>query len=223
MNTRYSRNYNTISIEQQKKLAKYNILVIGLGGLGSHIIEGLTRLGIQNIGICDYDVSEESNINRQLLVFENNLNLPKTKLATQRILDINGKCKIKVYQKFYNKQIQQDLHEYDLIIDCLDNNIVSNQLLEICIKANKNIIYGSIAGDYGYVGVINNDNNIFNYLNYNLKGIENMVGNPYYIVSLVASIQLKLALKVLFNEKYIKKGFYYIDLKELSIEKITFE
>ncbi|MDL2211933.1 ThiF family adenylyltransferase [Erysipelotrichaceae bacterium OttesenSCG-928-M19] len=219
---RYLRNQNSISKAEQTILLKKSILVIGLGGLGSHIIEGLARIGIKKIGLCDDDVIEESNLNRQLLALENNLGQTKLELAKQRIKAINSQIEITCYaNKYPNQEISYDFKEYDLVIDCLDSIEIRKQLEEECIKENKTLIYGTIAGDYGYFGIINQTNRLLVEQHNSHNSIEQQLGNPYYIVSLVAGLQLTLTIKVLLNKNYLKNGFYVIDLQNLSIDEVV--
>jgi len=218
---RYSRNENTISKKQQALLAKIKVLVIGAGGLGSHVIEGLARMGIMEIGICDYDVFEESNLNRQILALEKTIDQSKCQVAKERINAINSEIVVHAYQdKYPSKQILNDFESYDIVIDCLDNIPIRKQLEVDCLRYDKKLIYGTIAGNFGYFGVISASNRLMDFQTETGDGIEKILGNPYYIVSVVASMQLLLLAKVIFEQEYLKSGFYVIDLIDMSIDKI---
>ena len=67
---RYKRNYSTISLEQQQILQQSVITVIGCGGLGGFIIEGLARSGVGTLRLVDFDTFDVSNLNRQLFATE---------------------------------------------------------------------------------------------------------------------------------------------------------
>jgi molybdopterin/thiamine biosynthesis adenylyltransferase len=221
---RFARNKNTISIQQQEILANKKVLVIGSGGLGSHVIEGLTRIGIENIGVCDFDIIEESNLNRQLLALEDSIGHNKAMLAKERILMINKNVIVNVYvNKYPNQTIINDLKYYDLIIDCLDSIEMRKQLEKDVLAVNKELIYGSIAGSYGYFGLINKNNQLM--INQLLQGqsIEKILGNPYYTVASLAALQLKLAIDYLLDKEIFQKGFYVLDLIDFTIDKIEIE
>lgn len=218
---RFSRNKSTISLKQQELLSIKKVLVVGLGGLGSHVIEGLTRLGITKLGICDYDVSETSNLNRQLLVTEQTIGISKVKLALERIKAINSEVEVTTYQQAYpNAKILEDLKQYDLVIDCLDSIAIRQVLEKDCINANKKVVYGTIAGNFGYFGVISQNNQLMSMQESNTESIEKVLGNVYYTVSIVASMQILLATKVLLNKEYLENGFHTIDLDDISIDHV---
>lgn len=220
---RYLKNHSTITHEQQQTIASTRVLVIGLGGLGGVVVEGLARIGFLNIGICDKDVFEESNLNRQLLATEKTIGMSKVEVAKQRIYDINSNIHIQCYEcAFPSQRIVYDLMEYDLVIDCLDNTNDRKLLANVCIENKIAMIHGAIMGEYGYLSVITLHNQFLNYqINENNSNEE--YGNPYYTVVCVGSLQVNLAIKYILNQEYLKKGFYYVDLKNMQIEKIEIE
>jgi len=218
---RFARNKQSISETQQEQLAQKKVLVIGCGGLGTHVLEGLARIGLTHIGFCDYDVFEVSNLNRQLNALESTIGESKALMACARIKSINSAIKCKVYtDKYPSSAILDDLPGYDLVIDCLDSIATRKQLEIDCLKFGKTLIHGTIAGHYGYFGVITKDNQLMAMQANQDDSIEKQLGNPYYIVATVASMQVMLATRVLLGQSYHKNGFYVIDLADLSIDKI---
>ncbi len=217
---RFSKNHSTISKKEQQKLKDSKMLVIGLGGLGGIVTEGLIRLGLYNIGICDFDLVDESNLNRQILSYEDNIGKNKREECKRNLLRINKDIKVTSYDKLTkeNKVLINDLKDYDIVIDCLDNYESRKFLHELCLEKNIPLIYGAIAGDYGYLSVSTRSNTL---LLDDKKGIEDELGNPFYTPAIIGSMQIKLALDVLFNKEYIVNGFYYIDLNTFMIEKIN--
>ncbi|HAE22694.1 MAG TPA: thiamine biosynthesis protein ThiF, partial [Spirochaetaceae bacterium] len=81
---RYARNAGSLGIEGQKALHNARVLVVGCGGLGGHLIEGLARLGVGYIVAVDPDCFDESNLNRQILCTTENLGKPKADEAARR-------------------------------------------------------------------------------------------------------------------------------------------
>jgi len=218
---RFARNKHSITATQQEQLAQKKVLVVGCGGLGTHVLEGLARIGIKQLGFCDYDVFEATNLNRQLNALEHTIGKSKALVAYERIKSINSEIESKVYtDKYPSPTILDDLPVYDLVIDCLDS-IATRKKLEIdCLKLGKTLIYGAIAGHYGYFGVITKDNPLIAMQENQGESIEKQLGNPYYTVATIASMQLMLAIRVLLNQAYHKNGFYVFDLADLSIDKI---
>ena len=82
---RYKRNYKTISLEQQQILAQSTITVIGCGGLGGFIIEGLARSGVGKVRLVDFDTFDVSNLNRQLFSTEAAVGASKLEQAVARV------------------------------------------------------------------------------------------------------------------------------------------
>lgn len=218
---RFARNKCTINDQEQALLASKKVLVIGSGGLGSHVCEGLSRIGITHIGICDFDTIETSNLNRQLLALESTIDIEKAILAKKRMQEINSDIQVKTYiSKYPSQEILDDMSSYDIVIDCLDSIETRKILEQDCVSRNLPLIYGTIAGSYGYFGVITKDNLLVKLQQKRGESIEKVLGNPYYTVAIMAALQLKLCIDVLLNRDVFTKGFYTIDLIDFSIDKI---
>ena len=88
-----------IGVDGQKKLLISKVFIIGMGGLGSPISMYLAAAGIGTLGIADFDNIEISNLQRQLLFDEKNINKPKVKIAKKKLLSLNPNLKINIYKK----------------------------------------------------------------------------------------------------------------------------
>ncbi len=232
MDNRYARNFGTLTEEGQKLIHSKKILVIGAGGLGGFVIEGLARMGVKTIGVCDCDVFEESNLNRQLLSNEEVIGQQKAIIARKRIHLIDKTINVTTYMEaFPNDQITDDIQKYDLVIDCLDNLKTRFTLENYCIEHNKLLIHGAIGGYYGTVGVVSPENRILSKLAQTadieedddieiLETVDMRMGNPFAIVAVVAALEVHLALRVLIGQDYLKKGMYHIDIQNFSIDEI---
>lgn len=105
------------------QLQNSNILLVGLGGVGSYAGEFLVRAGIGKITIIDGDVVDPTNINRQLQALHSTIGQSKALLLLNRFKDINPDLQIKMYEKFMEPEdmIRLIEHEnYDFILDCID-------------------------------------------------------------------------------------------------------
>src|SRR6056297_2148880 len=80
-----------------EKLHQTNITVVGLGAVGSHVVEALARCGVGTLRIVDFDEISESNFNRQLYAIEPNLGRLKTEAAKERINQINPGIRVEVF------------------------------------------------------------------------------------------------------------------------------
>ena len=96
---RFSRQIilKNIGILGQKKILNSKVLIIGMGGLGCPVAEFLTRSGIGTLGIVDDDIVNVSNIHRQSLYNEKDLNKFKVKVAQKKLKSINSKTKINIF------------------------------------------------------------------------------------------------------------------------------
>lgn len=105
-----------------QKLADKNIILFGLGGVGSYVAEALARSGIGRLTIVDSDVVSQTNINRQLCALHSTVGKPKVEVIKDRILDINPDCRVTCLQKFYLPENADEfiLSNYDYIADAID-------------------------------------------------------------------------------------------------------
>ncbi|WP_353893949.1 HesA/MoeB/ThiF family protein [Proteinivorax hydrogeniformans] len=197
---RYVKNMNMLSIEENKKLKKFKVCVVGCGGLGGYIVEMLVRLGIGHITVVDYDKFDETNLNRQLLSDVKNLGNLKSEAAKHRAELVNPDIKVEtVNKRFDSKNGEKILKEHDVVIDALDNIETRLLLQEIAKELQIPLVHGAIAGWYGQVTTILPGDDTLNriYDKSQNKGVEEDLGNPSFTPALVASIQVSETLKLL--------------------------
>ena len=124
------------------KLFKSKVTVVGLGAVGGFAVEILARFGIGTIFLVDFDVIQESNINRQLFAVHSNIGKSKVILAKERILDINPNCKVDTFNLFANTDTFDKIFSEvpDVVIDAIDSYSPKLRLIEYCYKRNIKII-----------------------------------------------------------------------------------
>lgn len=124
-----------IGKEKLELLKRKNVLVLGLGGVGSSVVNALVRTGIFNITIVDYDKVDITNINRQIEAFHSTIGINKTDALKQIILDINPNCKVKIINELINKSNISLLFEdrYDFIVDCCDTIETKKMVIKTCL------------------------------------------------------------------------------------------
>ncbi|MCR4662371.1 MAG: tRNA threonylcarbamoyladenosine dehydratase [Endomicrobiaceae bacterium] len=125
-----------------EKVFKSKVFVIGLGAVGSFAVEILARMGVGNLTLADFDVVQESNINRQLYALHSTVGNKKTELAKNRVLDINPDCKVKTFDTFVNTDTLETIFsdKPDIVIDAIDSYNPKLRLLEYCYKNDIKII-----------------------------------------------------------------------------------
>lgn len=109
--------------EGLEKLRQSNVLVVGLGGVGSFAAEFLARAGVGSMTIVDGDVVDITNINRQLPALHSTVGQPKVTLVGDRLMDINPELKLTRIKEFLSPERAYELvtTEYDYVVDCIDS------------------------------------------------------------------------------------------------------
>lgn len=130
----FSRTERLIGKDALQKLQNSNIIIFGLGGVGSYTAEALARSGIGKMTVVDKDTVDITNINRQLYALHSTVGKPKAEVARERILDINPECEITAIQKMYLPENSEEfnLSQYDYIIDAIDNVTAK---IDLAVKA----------------------------------------------------------------------------------------
>ncbi len=115
-----------------------HVCVIGLGGVGSWVVEGLVRSGIGKVTLIDMDHVAESNINRQCQATDETLGKAKTQALTERIRSINPSCEVHCIDDFITPNNEAELltQGYDWVIDCIDSFRTKASLIAYC-RRNK--------------------------------------------------------------------------------------
>ena len=144
-----------IGLNGQKKILTSKVFILGMGGLGSPVSLYLTAAGIGTLGIADYDKIELSNLQRQIIYNQKNINKPKVQIAKKKLLSINPKLKINIYKKKITKvNIDKIIKEYDVIVDGSDNFKTKYLINESCIKNKKTLITAALRGFEAQITVI---------------------------------------------------------------------
>jgi len=192
---RYKRNQSTINIENQLKLLNSHVTIIGCGGLGGHVAEMLTRIGVGNLTLFDFDIFEEHNLNRQN--FSNYMTLGKEKVivAKEALELINPALHVEALVKRFDPFLDMDLiSNNSIVVDALDNPQTKLNLAYVCKEKKISFIHGAIAGMNGQFTTCNTLENL--YRNGDC-GIEKSVGNPSFSVTFAASIQSSEVIKTI--------------------------
>lgn len=138
----FERTTLLIGEEKQNILKNANIIVFGIGGVGSYVVEALVRAGIGHLTIVDFDIVDITNINRQIIALNSTIGQKKIEAAKKRILDINPNIELHTYDTFISDETisKFDFTKYNFIIDAIDNVEGKLQIIEKAIKYNIPII-----------------------------------------------------------------------------------
>lgn len=137
MENQYTRTIAVLGETAIEKLKKCRVAVFGVGGVGSYVVEALTRAGVGAIDLIDNDTFNITNLNRQLYATHKTIGQYKVDVARERILDINPECKVATHKMFYLPENADslDLSVYDYIVDAIDTVAAK---VELIIRADKN-------------------------------------------------------------------------------------
>ena len=155
---RYSRQIilDEIGLEGQERLKIARVLMIGAGGLGCPVLQYLVAAGIGTLGIIDFDIVEESNLQRQILYSTEDIGKNKAIVAKKRLKQLNPHINIIAYPKPLNRQNALTLFpRYDLIIDGTDNFETRYIVNDVSLLTGKPFVYGAIHKFEGQVAVFN--------------------------------------------------------------------
>lgn len=224
---RYQRNRSMLSIEEQLRLFRSRVAVIGCGGLGGYIIEQLARLGVGHIVAVDPDIFEEHNLNRQLLATPRMLGRAKVEAAQARVNEVNPAVTVTpVRAAFCRANGRELLQGAAVAADALDSIPCRLELTEICAEMLIPMVHGAIGGWYGHVTTqLPGDTTVQDiYRNWVAgKGIEQQLGNPSFTPAVVASLQVAEICKIILGRgEPLMRRKLNIDLLDMEFHEISF-
>lgn len=138
-----------IGKEQLVKLSQSNVLVVGLGGVGSFAAEFICRAGIGKMTIIDGDTVDPTNKNRQLPALNSTIGLSKASVMANRFLDINPDLNLRVIDKFQQPEDNINLikgESFDYVMDCIDSVSPKIYLIKTCFDMKQRFISSMGAG-----------------------------------------------------------------------------
>ncbi|MBB1574801.1 MAG: tRNA threonylcarbamoyladenosine dehydratase [Flavobacteriaceae bacterium] len=138
-----------IKEEGIERLQSANILIVGLGGVGSFAAEFLVRSGIGNLTIVDGDTVDITNINRQLPALNSTIGKNKTDVVAERILDINPKINLKKINEFLEPERMEEIltqEKFDYVLDCIDSLSPKLALIITCKRKKIKLVSAMGAG-----------------------------------------------------------------------------
>ena len=133
---KFDRLSRVIGDDKVLQLTEKTVLVLGVGGVGGYVCEALARSGIGKLIIVDFDLVDETNINRQIIALDSTIGLKKVDVLENRIKDINSGCEVIKIDKFIDKDNLFELFNYDIdyFVDACDTMTVKKMVITECIK-----------------------------------------------------------------------------------------
>ena len=136
MLNQFSRTELLIGKEGIEKLKNSKVAIFGIGGVGSFVVEGLVRAGVENFVLIDDDKICVTNLNRQIIATRKTIGKYKADVAKERILEINPNANVEVYKEFYMPDSKTNIinKELSYVVDCVDTVTAK---IEIIMQAKK--------------------------------------------------------------------------------------
>ena len=131
----FSRTELIIGKDGIEKLNHAKVAIFGIGGVGSYVVEGLVRAGVQNFILVDDDKVCLTNLNRQIIATRKTIGKQKVEVARDRILEINPNANVEIYKEFFMPDSKEILdNSVDYIVDAVDTVTAK---IELVVRANK--------------------------------------------------------------------------------------
>ena len=144
---RYSRHLiiPDVGMAGQKRLKNAKVLCVGAGGLGSPALLYLAAAGVGTLGIVEFDVVDESNLQRQIIHSQKDIGRPKAESARDRVLETNPYVNVQMHQeRLDSSNVMELFAQYDLIVDGTDNFATRYLVNDACVLLGKPYVWGSI-------------------------------------------------------------------------------
>lgn len=228
--TRYSPNRGTLSAGDQARLCGSVVAIIGAGGLGGVVVTQLARLGVGRLIVCDGDVFDESNLNRQALSNLDRLSKNKARCAVDEAAKINPLVSVEAVAVWAGPDnLGHILHGAHVAVDCLDNMPTRYHLEAAAAKLGIPYVHGAIAGLEGFVMTVRAGDP-------GLAGLygpdpapkeesaEVLLGVPTMTPAAVATLQVNETVKLLLGRTPLQPGqVLHLDLSIPSMESMFLE
>jgi len=149
MKEQYTRTAALLGEEAIDKLQSSRVIVFGLGGVGSYIVEALARSGVGHLTLVDNDRVSESNINRQLIADHTTIGMKKTEAERARVLAVNPECEVTLRETFVLPETigEFDFSRFDYVADAIDTVSGKLAIIEGAVRAGIPVISAMGAGN----------------------------------------------------------------------------
>lgn len=206
-----------LSPEAIEELNKIRILVVGVGGLGGFVAQGLVRLGAQNITVIDGDMFSDTNLNRQFFCNSETMGRQKAVVAVEEMLKVYPQGNYKAITEFItDKNAALIMKDYDIVFDCGDNIKLKLLLEDFCIKLGIPLIHAGVNANYGQLAIIENKKILPSLYRREAKN-----RNAVILPQVTSGLQLNLFVQYL-HKKHKKNKLYLIDLDAMQISDINY-
>ncbi|MFV0349376.1 MAG: ThiF family adenylyltransferase [Halodesulfovibrio sp.] len=223
MPERYMRNYSLMDCSEQLRLLDAHVLLVGLGGLGGHVLDLLVRMGVGTITGADGDHFAESNLNRQLLSREESLNIPKPEAAERHVAAINSSTTfIGVHEYLSGEALVDACRGKTVVVDALGGLQYRAELERAASAVGVPLVSAVVAGLGGYVAAIFPGETGPAEMLGTGTAAEDVLGTPSPVVACAASMQAAEVMRIIVGRPRMH-GVLFFDLADRSFQNVLFE
>ena len=217
-----------IGLQGQEKIRNTKVVIVGCGGLGCPTLLYLASAGIGTIGLVDFDTVNITNLHRQVLFGNEDVGQTKIDVAEKKINALHPEVKIIKHAVMLDeKNVENILLNYNIIIDGCDNFETRYIVNDACVKLNKPLVYGSILGFEGQLAVFNlngskNLRNIFPEPP-NTEDVPDCSENGVLatVPGILGTMMANECLKIILGKCDLKNKFVIINCLDLHISTIN--
>ncbi len=221
MEERYRRNVPALTEEECALLQTKQVLIVGCGGLGGYLLELLLRIGVGRIRLCDGDVFEASNLNRQLLSQASALGTAKAAAARERARLVNPRIALEAFDAPMTREnVSRLVQGCDVVLDALDSIESRRILSDACSRAGVPCVFGAIGGWTAQAALSLPGDNLLEVL-YPRGAISRDEGVLSFTPALCASVQAALCVKLLTGRPVESGKIYCFDLLHQEFETLS--
>jgi hypothetical protein len=152
--TLFQRNYGIFSKDEQERIKRASILIVGCGGIGGAVAIMLARSGVSRFVLVEFDLYEPTNINRQINCFVDTLWRNKAEVIKEDILRINPEAEVEIYEELTHSEIAELIPQVDLVFPAADNFAFSIFMFRDARKLDKTALMVVPSGTWANVSII---------------------------------------------------------------------
>ncbi len=221
MSERYSRNIPALTQAESALLKQKQVLIVGCGGLGGHLLDMLLRIGVGTIRICDGDVFEPSNLNRQLLSDMHQIGKSKAQAAAAYGRRVNPDVTVEALtQSMTQENVLALIRGCDAVLDALDNVQSRRILSSACAQAGIPYVFGAVSGWIAQAAVSMPGDRLLDVL-YPEDSVCPDKSVLSFTPALCASVQAALCIRLLTGRPVETGKLYHFDLLHQEFETIS--
>ena len=150
---RYERQIPVVGEDGQRRIQSARVGIAGCGGLGVNVITNLVTAGVTQFVLCDHDVPDITNLNRQYIYYPGDMR-PKAEVAAQWVLALNPIAEVEVHAQPFSRDTASMFLGCDIIVDCLDSFSARMELSDFASESGIPLVHGGIEGLNGQIFVM---------------------------------------------------------------------